>query len=84
MSYIIEITEHKLDEMSEHVGKMLKYGSRLMDCIDELQKESERMGQREPMADYRMGYREDQDMDGTPGRYGERRGVKGTGRYSRY
>lgn len=84
---MIEITEHKLEEMSECVEKMLRYGGKLMSCIDEMQRGGGRMGEREPM-DYRMGsrmgYRDDEDEMGERGGYGERRGVRGTGRYSRY
>lgn len=35
MGYMIEITENKVNEMSELVEKMLKYGGKLMHCIDE-------------------------------------------------
>lgn len=36
MGYMIEITENKVNEMSELVEKMLKYGGKLMHCIDEM------------------------------------------------
>lgn len=82
MAYIIEISESKLDKMAEHAGKMLKYGGKLMQCLEELQDESEsrRMNYRESMQDYRMGYRDEDDPDMMGNRYGERRGVPGTGR----
>lgn len=55
MGYMIEITEDKVSEMTELAGKMLKYGSRLMECIDSLESESShgRLSERSPMGDYR-------------------------------
>ena len=55
---MIEISESKVEKMSDYAEKMLKYGGKLIQC----------------------------DYGGGSGRggYGERRGVRGTGRYSRY
>ena len=33
---IIEITESKVEKMSDYAEKMLKYGGKLMQCIEEL------------------------------------------------
>lgn len=106
--YMIEIEESKVDKMSELAEKMLKYGGKLMSCIEELSEESgmgERgsygnrggqggggsMGSRYGEASgggggSRGGYRErDEDWEEMEemDQIGERRGVKGTGRYSR-
>lgn len=35
--YMIEITEDKVSKMSEYAEKMLRYGGKLMQCLDELE-----------------------------------------------
>ena len=66
--YMIQIEEHKLDKMSEYAEKMLKYGGKLMSCIEEMSEESG-MGQRGGS----YGSRYDDEMGGR-GRYGMRGG----------
>ena len=80
MGYMIEITESKVNEMSELVEKMLKYGGKLMHCIDEMGDDrSERMGRRSPMQDYRHNWKNYDDDDDD--RYDERRGGRRSGGY---
>ena len=69
---MIEISESKVEKMSDYAEKMVRYGGKLMQCLEELSS-GESMGER-------GGY------GGGSGRgsYGNRRGVRGTGRYSRY
>lgn len=100
--YMIEIDESKVDKMSELAEKMLKYGGKLMSCIEELSEESG-MGERggygnrdsmgSPMSNRverdgsggnRGGYGQKDDEWEDEEMMGERRGVKGTGRYSRF
>lgn len=105
--YMIEIEDSKVDKMAELAEKMLKYGGKLMSCIEELSEESG-MGERGGSYGNRntggsgggsMGnrYIERDGAGGNRGAYGmreedwedddqmgERRGVKGTGRYSRF
>jgi hypothetical protein len=50
---MIQIEESKLDKMSEYAEKMLKYGGKLMSCIEEMSEESG-MGERG-----RMNYRDE-------------------------
>lgn len=82
---VVEITEDKVDKMGDLVEGILKYGGKLMQCVNEISEDSG------------MGERWDDDYDemgerggyGRGGGYGyrgmgERRGVRGTGRYSRY
>lgn len=66
--HIIEITESKVEHLADTVGKMLHYGGKAMECIDELRHGGGRMGYREDEErDYdRMGER------GGYGRYGMR------------
>ena len=69
---MIEITESKMDELAENAEKMLRYGGKVMSCIDNLRHDGGRMGERSPMRDYR-DMRRDDDWD-DDGRYGERYG----------
>ena len=52
MGYLVEITEHKVDKMSEYVEDMLWAGGRLMNCIEEM-KEGHSYGHRD---DYSKHY----------------------------
>lgn len=57
---IIKIKEDKFSDMKENAEKMLRYGGKFMNYIDEMERESERtdMGERNHMGDYRsMGMR---------------------------
>lgn len=78
---VIEITERKREKMSEHAEKMLRHAGKLMQCIEEL-------GEREGMGERYDDDWDDEDDDDDFGRrdedMGRRRGVKYTGRYSRY
>lgn len=49
--YMVEITEDKYSELAENAEKMLKYGGKVMSCIESLK--DERYGERSPMPDYR-------------------------------
>lgn len=73
MGYMIEITEDKLGTLAENAEKMLRYGGKVMQCIDDLHRGSGRMGERHyddyrSMVDYREKWNDDDDRD----RYGER------------
>lgn len=84
---VIKIEEHKVDKLSEYAEKMLKYGGKLMSCIEELSEggygerddddddDWEDMGMREQGGNYGGNY-------GNRGGYGERRSRR-TGRYIR-
>lgn len=85
---IIEITEDKREKMSELAEELLLIGGKLMQCIEQLGEESEIGYRRYDDGDYDM---RSSDMRGSDMRgsgrgssYGNRRGVAGTGRYSRY
>ena len=101
--YLIEIEDSKVDKMAELAEKMLKYGGKLMSCIEELSEESgmgERGGygnrgsggsmgnryiERDGAGGNRTGGYGNRDEDWEEDeQMGERRGVKGTGRYSRF
>lgn len=69
MSYIIEVTEDKVDMLSENIEKGLRYIGKAMQCIDEMSHGG--YGERG-----RYGERDDEDWDDDE-RMGER------GRYDR-
>lgn len=47
--YMTEITESKFDELVENAEKMLRYGGKVMSCLDSIQRGSDRMGERSPI-----------------------------------
>lgn len=59
MSYMIEITENKVSEMSELVEDMLMCGGKLMSCLEKLGNGRSRLGHRMPIADYRDRWNND-------------------------
>lgn len=86
---VIEINESKFDKMSEYTEKMLKYGGKLMSCLEELGEEHgyghrggayvnryDSMGGRysDYGSRYGMGYRDDEDWDDDDEMMGQRRG----------
>lgn len=92
---MVTITRNKLGDLAENAEKMLRYGGKLMQCIDELQQENGmqggEMGERTYMQDYNNGsygnggyYPNGGYNGGVRYGMGERQGVPGTGPYSRY
>lgn len=90
---IIEITETKVDKMAEYAEEMLRYGGKLMQCIDALGSEDygDRGGR---YGDYgergrygnrggSMNYRDDEDWD-SDDMIGERRGRRRRDSRGRY
>lgn len=97
MGYMI--IEESVMDIKEHASKALKHMGKLMECVEDLCEESQ-MGERGGYGRYgnrggygggnsgggygnRYGNREDEDWNDDDD-FGERRGVRGTGRYSRY
>ena len=77
--YMVEITEHKLEALTEHVEKSLKYLGKVMSCLDEMKHKSHYNEHQEE--DY------DDDEEFIEERYGNRGRMNrrsGGGRYSRY
>lgn len=60
--YVIEITEDKVSHLADTVGKMLHYGGKAMECIEEMREGERRHG--------RMGYRDEEDYERGYGRGG--------------
>lgn len=92
----IEISESKLDKLTECTEKMLKYGGKIMQMLDEMEggefgmrggqgsggSMGNRYGERGGQGGYgsRMGYRDEDDDDDEMMMMRERRGVRGSGR----
>ena len=81
---MIEITQEKQGELMEHAEKAYKHVGKMLECIEQMGEG--KMGMREDDEWYirrmnrdRYPYGERDDEMGE--RYGERRGVRGTGRY---
>lgn len=89
---MIEISESKADKLKEHAYKSMKHLDKLYECIEELCEDGS-MGERDGgyygnrgrysnRGGY-MGNRDEEDWEREP-EMGFRRGVPGTGRYSRF
>jgi hypothetical protein len=81
MGYLIEISDSKIDKMSEYVEDMLWAGGELMHCLEKMKGESG-YGEREPYGSRygersRGGYGSRYDEMGERGRYGSRGGSMG-------
>jgi len=94
MGYIVEITDDKLSGLAENAEKMLRYGGKVMQCIDELSQDGH-MGERGGYGRYgnrhdggrygnRYGMRDEDEWEDEDEYMGERRGRSyRTGRYVR-
>lgn len=77
--------QSKIDKMSELAETMLRIGGQLMSCIEELSSDDDYGERRDRERDRRRDWDEDRDdRDLYRSGYNERRGVRGTGRYSRF
>ena len=72
MGHIIEITESKYDHLVENAEKMLRYGGKVMQCLDELCEEGH-YGERGGRGGY--GMRGEDRME-RGGRYGRGMGMR--------
>lgn len=86
---MIEIDESKKGMLSDYTEKILRYAGKIMQCVEDIEG-GEGYGERS--GTYRhFGMRDHDDYDPeyygerySGDGYGERRGVRGTGPYSRY
>lgn len=82
---MIQISDAQKDKLSNYAEKVLHYAGKMMQCIETIDDGGEDFGERRYEErggsgfGRRMGMRDDEMED-----YGERRGVRGTGPYSRY
>ena len=80
---MIEITEDKLDCLYDNAEKMLQFGSKVMNCLDELKSDYRgRYSERNPMPDYRGRGRGRESRMGDD--YDDMRGRDGRERRGRY
>lgn len=75
---MIEIEDSKVEKMSDYAEKMLKYGGKLMQCIEEISENRGGMGQRYEDDDYDDEY-DDMGQRGGYSGYGNRGGYGGYG-----
>lgn len=73
---MIEITEDKMEGLYENAEKMLRYGGKVMSCLDEIKRG--KYGERNRMPDYRGrggrgGMREHEDYEDMRHREGRER-----------
>lgn len=97
---MIEVSESKADKLKEHAYKAMKHMGKLYESVEELCEEGSmgergggygsRYGNRGGGGGgggggygNRMGYRDEWEDD-EESDFGQRRGVRGTGRYSRF
>lgn len=82
---IIKIEEGKVDKMSDYAEKMLKYGGKLMSCIEELSEGGygERDDEDDDFDDDDMGMRENYNRGNNRG-YREDMGMRRSRRTGRY
>ena len=78
---MIEVSESKIGKMAEYAEKMLRYGGKLMSCIDTIERGEygDREGYREDGSSYgsRYGMRSRYDSYGQRDDYGMRGGMGG-------
>lgn len=74
MGHIIEITESKYDHLVENAEKMLRYGGKVMQCLDELCEE-DHYGERGRLGRGGYGMR-GEERDERGGRYGRGMGMR--------
>ena len=75
---MVEITESKVEKMFDYAEKLMKYGGKLMECLEDLPN-GEGMGQRS--RDYDDEDYDDYDDMGERGGYGRGRGGSNRGGY---
>lgn len=73
MGYVIEITEKKVDKLSEHLEQGLRHLGKAMSCVDEWMQEGG-MGERGGSMGYRGGYGNRRDEMGMRDDYNNRGG----------
>lgn len=71
MGYVIEITESKYEKLVDNAEKMLRYGGKVMQCLDELCEGGDYYGERMPRRYGDIGMRN----EGGNGRYGRGTGL---------
>lgn len=74
MGYVIEITESKYDKLVDNAEKMLRYGGKVMQCLDELCEGGDYYGERMPRMNHGGGY--GMRNEGGNGRYGRGMGMR--------
>ena len=79
--YMIEVSDKKMSNLAEAIRKMLQYGGKAMDCLEEMKSEERKSNGRHTMNDSRHTMDDDYDDYDDDYEYGRERERRG--RYSR-
>lgn len=86
--YIIEVSDKKISNLADAIGKMLHYGGKAMECVEEMKSSERKSNGRYTMENSRHSmdngrYTMDDDDDDYDDEYDYGRGRERRGRYSR-
>ena len=79
--YMIEVSDKKMSNLAEAIRKMLQYGGKAMDCLEEMKSEERKSNSRHTMDNGRHTMDDDYDDYDDDYEYGRERERRG--RYSR-
>ena len=79
--YIIEVSDKKISNLADAIGKMLHYGGKAMECVEEMKSSERKSNGRYTMENSR--HTMDDDDDDYDDDYDYGRGRERRGRYSR-
>lgn len=79
--YLIEVSDKKISNLADAIGKMLHYGGKAMDCLEEMKSSERKSNSRHTMENSRHMMDEDYDDYDDDYEYGRERERRG--RYSR-
>lgn len=79
--YMIEVSDKKISNLADAIGKMLHYGGKAMDCLEEMKSSERKSNSRHTMENSRHMMDEDYDDYDDDYEYGRERERRG--RYSR-
>lgn len=79
--YLIEVSDKKISNLADAIGKMLHYGGKAMECVEEMKSSERKSNSRHSMDNGRHMMDEDYDDYDDDYEYGRERERRG--RYSR-
>ena len=79
--YLIEVSDKKISNLADAIGKMLHYGGKAMECVEEMKSSERKSNGRHTMENSRHMMDEDYDDYDDDYEYGRERERRG--RYSR-
>lgn len=79
--YLIEVSDKKMSNLADAIGKMLHYGGKAMECVEEMKSSERKSNSRHTMDNGRHTMDDDYDDYDDDYEYGRERERRG--RYSR-